>query len=157
MGGFRTGTGVAPPPAVPMGEAGRPPAAAEPRAESFVEDLYTCQPNDTYRSISVQLYGTPKYERALQRYNQDFLPPGGDAWRRRAAGGGGVPPIRILERRYAALLGDGVVAVGGTAAPPPEGEPLARLASPVTRPGYATPPAASPPAPAPKYYTVREP
>src|SRR5207244_3714355 len=69
---------TAPPPSPPPpGPLPDQPAAGASNGESFVEDLYTCKPTDSYRSVSVQLYGTAKYERALQKYNQDFPPIGG--------------------------------------------------------------------------------
>jgi hypothetical protein len=115
-----------------------------------VNNSYVCQNGDTnFATLSMRLYGTPKYADALLAYNRDHarwikngstflanppsLTPGQQVE---------YPPIEILERSYRSLIREASV----DSIPSIPGAPLVKLATPAPlNPGIATisnPPAA---------------
>ncbi len=77
----------------------------EPQVESYDEETYVWQPNDSFRAISQDRYKSDKFERALLLFNRNHplakpgikeeppkLQPGQEIY---------IPPTRILEKYYA--------------------------------------------------------
>ncbi|MCS6850259.1 MAG: hypothetical protein NZ700_03700 [Gemmataceae bacterium] len=104
----------------PMGQG--PPAFTAPVVESYDEETYRCQPNDTMRSICLKMYHSEKYERALLLFNRSHpmasegvkqdppvLEPNTPIF---------IPPLRILEKRYPHVIPD------LTPLPPPGTPPM---------------------------------
>jgi nucleoid-associated protein YgaU len=102
-----------PPPAV----AARPstPIGA-PQVESYDEETYRCQPNDSFRSISRLKYGSESYERALLLFNRSH-PQAGDDFQQdpptlRPGQAVYVPPLPILIKYFGAVGPDGATPAG---------------------------------------------
>jgi nucleoid-associated protein YgaU len=82
------------------------------QVESYDENTYTSKPNDTFKTISQELYHTDQYEQALSLFNRNHplataalqrdptvLQPGQPIY---------IPPARILEKYYGAPAVDAV-------------------------------------------------
>jgi hypothetical protein len=138
------GPGPGAAPLTPGPSAGvRPAVGPAPAVDSFDEDIHSCKPGDSYRSISQQFYLTDKYEKALQRYNRDYpADRGADPALVQPGQRVRVPPIRVLMQKYPDLLGERPAAPPGGPAPSgptpaPVGDvpaPPARLGPPVLQP-----------------------
>lgn len=137
------------------------------------EETYICKPDDTFARISGKLYNSTIYDRALLLFNRQH-PRAADSLRQeppllQVGQPLYIPPLRILQKRYAAVIPEAPAAVpaGGIAPatgnlPPPPAAVSTSGASPVTT---GAPPAAgspSTPIPAPtasaggaKTYKVR--
>jgi nucleoid-associated protein YgaU len=106
-----------PVPPAPLPESVQP-AAVKPTptpkpqlaSDSFLEEEYRIRAGDSFELLSRRFYYSEKYGEALRQYNRDYpiasanlrqdpprLTPGTVVW---------IPPMRVLERRYAALLPD---------------------------------------------------
>jgi hypothetical protein len=110
----------------------------EPKAQSYLEEQYRWQPNDTFAGVSQRFYFSDKYAPALAKYNQEY-PLASPALRQNppAPGPGQtvwIPPVRILERDYGQLI-SGLQPLG------PNGVP----ATPASRPSGPTVVAVAPP------------
>lgn len=139
-----------PPPAPPIGvpPLGAPPQTNLPPVRSVDIEPYQVRPgDDSFQGVSRRVYGSDRYARALQRFNQEH-PLAEEGIRRGAAALQSgqrifLPPREILESKYATLLD------GASAAPPraPTSPPM--TATPVATPpvSLGTPPRAVPSTP----------
>jgi hypothetical protein len=99
-----------PPIAVPQPGAASPRAssAAPPPVESFDEEVYRCQPGDTFDKISAAHYHTEGYAQALLMFNRDHPLASGAIRRDPPQLDPGqlvyIPPTRVLEARYRTLI-----------------------------------------------------
>ncbi len=96
---------LAPPTRGPSGST-PPPAGGIVQVEAYDESVYKCKPNDTFRTISQELYGTDQYEQALLLFNRNH-PLAADALRQGSSALQGgqaiyIPPKRILVTYYGA-------------------------------------------------------
>jgi hypothetical protein len=86
------------------------PRPQQTQVESYDEQMYRCQPNDTFQSISTRFYLSDKYDKALLLFNRShplgcagcrqeppILRPGENVY---------LPPLFILEKRYSASIPD---------------------------------------------------
>lgn len=99
------GISITPPIGVPDANSVR---SADVRMDSYEEEWYRCQNDDTLEKISQKFFYTPKYGQALRLYNLDRQ--NSEAFRAenpqlRQGLIVRVPPARVLEWKYPAALG----------------------------------------------------
>lgn len=116
-----------------------PAASSEPQVDSYDELTYRCQAGDSFQSISLAMYKSDRYARALQLHNRNHpratdnvrqdpptLPPGQAVY---------VPPQRVLEKQYASVITNGsapAAAAQGLAPPQTGVTSVAMTSAPLT-------------------------